>query len=413
MKFLKRFVPVFFAVLFAAGVAAAGGPIRVSSDFDSGGMGEWHLLDYNHLVCYPRVDYDRSAARSTTLWFYGRLENVLYREITIQFKGMQASRNFKPGKVIPYSRGAVHVFSDDNEHWQRFSNYAYEASTNTYTIKQIFSSDTVWIAYIEPYTWSRLETFIDRIEPHRSVAVESPGKTVQGRDIRLITISEDFSGAGERPVAWIIARQHPWETAGSWAVEGMIDYLLSDEPGAVEIRRGVTFKIIPMANPDGVYNGVTRFNAGGIDLNRHWNAGDPLSADTENAPEIALVKRAIAGWCAAGRRFDFFLNIHNNAMCWNEGGAYIHFAPESKERRAAEFARYLAEETVFDGPVERPGRENATEKVVAAEFKALSFLLEMKVGYLASGERWAGIDTHLDYGRGLARAVGRLYGVIK
>ena len=106
------------------------------------------------------------------------------------------------------------------------------------------------------------------------------------------------------------------------------------------------------------------------------------------------------------------MSIFNNAMCWNEHGSYISYAPENEERQAVEFGNYLTEETVFDGPVEIPGRDNATECVAAREFKALSFLLEMKVGWLASEQRWSGIDTHLDYGRGLARAVGRLYGII-
>jgi len=393
-------------------ISTAGGPIKVSSDFESGSLGQWHLLDYTHLVCYPRVDYDRTGARSTTLWFYGRLENVVYREITIQFKGMQASQNFKSSKIVPFSRDAVHMFSYDNEHWQRFSNYSYNASSNTYTIKQIFSRDTVWIAYIEPYTYSRLKTFISEIEHDRSAAVESLGKSVQGRDIPLVTICDNPSKPDDHPVVWIVARQHPWETAGSWAVEGMIEYLLSDAPGADSIRRGITFKIIPMANPDGAYNGVTRFNAKGIDLNRHWERSDPLSSDIKNAPEIVLLKKAIARWCDS-HRLDFFINIHNNAMCWTNGGAYIHFAPENKQRQATEFGEYLRDETVFDGPVEAPSRANATENVVAAEFKSLSILLEMKVGYLASVERWAAKDTHLDYGKGLARAVGRLYKTIR
>ena len=68
----------------------------------------------------------------------------------------------------------------------------------------------------------------------------------------------------------ITSRVHPGETQSSFLVEGLINYLLSDEDEACEIRDKFVIKIIPMLNPDGVILGNSRSSLIGVDLNRRW-----------------------------------------------------------------------------------------------------------------------------------------------
>ena len=51
----------------------------------------------------------------------------------------------------------------------------------------------------------------------------------------------------------------------------MIEWLLSDDLEAVEIRDKFIVKIIPMLNPDGVIHGNYRVSLLGVDLNRRWS----------------------------------------------------------------------------------------------------------------------------------------------
>jgi cytosolic carboxypeptidase protein 2/3 len=74
----------------------------------------------------------------------------------------------------------------------------------------------------------------------------------------------------ERHGVVIIGRQHPGETMGSWVMQGVIEFLLSDDPMAVYLRKQIVFKIIPMMNPDGVIHGHYRTSLSGSDLNRRW-----------------------------------------------------------------------------------------------------------------------------------------------
>jgi hypothetical protein len=239
--------------------------------------------------------------------------------------------------------------------------------------------------------------------------LEIPGRSAEGRPLYLVTVAEPDPSAPERPVVWIVARQHAFETGGSWSMEGLLEFLLADNPEAARIRRQVTFKLCPMLNPDGVVRGGTRFNARGVDLNRHWHSSDPLSADRERAPEIALLKQALRNW-RASHRLDLWINIHNNDMVWNAEGDYIRFASPKGGAEARRLEQILRAETVFTGPFQPSASEQDTDAVVAAGTGALSLLLEMKTGYLESLDRWTGKDIWLDHGRGLARVAARFLG---
>ena len=66
----------------------------------------------------------------------------------------------------------------------------------------------------------------------------------------------------------ISARVHPGESNASYIVEGLIDFLLSQDREAKHLRDTYVFKIVPMLNPDGVVVGNYRCSLAGVDLNR-------------------------------------------------------------------------------------------------------------------------------------------------
>ena len=61
-----------------------------------------------------------------------------------------------------------------------------------------------------------------------------------------------------RPAVFVTARVHPGETPASFMMQGLITFLLSSHPEAVLLRREVTWVIMPMLNPDGVFLGNYR-----------------------------------------------------------------------------------------------------------------------------------------------------------
>ena len=86
-----------------------------------------------------------------------------------------------------------------------------------------------------------------------------------------------------------MSRVHSGETVGSFMLKGAIDFLLSDNPGAILLRKSCVFKIIPMLNIDGVRYGNFRTSLLGVDLNRRWN-----KPNKSLHPTIFYAKKMIA-----------------------------------------------------------------------------------------------------------------------
>ena len=398
------------AVLLLCAMVSGSGPIQVRDDFESGSLGVWRVEKDTSLIFAPRMEYDQNRVNSALTWFHGRLSNVLDREVTIRVEGLDYTvYNGKKGNLLPFERNTVPVFSYDENVWERFTDCSFNKETRTFRIRHIFSRDTVWIAYIPPYTFSRLESLLTEIRKHPAVTVELMGQSVEGRPLYLVNVAEPKGSVDALPVVWIVARQHTFEAGGSWAVEGLLRFLTGPDSEARAIRKKLVFKLCPMLNPDGVARGGTRFNARGVDLNRHWHAQDPLSQDKESAPEIALLKQAIHNWREV-HRLDLWINIHNNDMVWNDDGDYIRFAPAEQAAEARRLEALLRNMTIFTGPFESAPDAHATEAVVAADTGALSLLMEMKTGYLDGAGRWTGTDIFLAHGRGLAQTASRFFG---
>ncbi|KRX02569.1 hypothetical protein PPERSA_11909 [Pseudocohnilembus persalinus] len=68
----------------------------------------------------------------------------------------------------------------------------------------------------------------------------------------------------------ISARTHAGESVSSFIVQGIINFLLSDDEQARLLRKCYIFTIFPMVNPDGVILGNNRVSISGRDLNRRW-----------------------------------------------------------------------------------------------------------------------------------------------
>lgn len=86
----------------------------------------------------------------------------------------------------------------------------------------------------------------------------------------------------------ITARVHPSEIGSSYAMMGMIDFLISGGEEARKILNEFYFLIVPMLNPDGVEMGNNRMDFYGQNLNRFY-----LLPDLEMQPACFAVKSIV------------------------------------------------------------------------------------------------------------------------
>ena len=169
------------------------------------------------------------------------------------------------------------------------------------------------------------------------------GKSVEGRDLLLWTIGKPDA----KVTVWLMFRQHAWESGSSWAGDGAVQALLRDS----NLRAGVRWQILPMADPDGVAGGRVRFNHNGYDLNRNWDVDD-----ARLMPEIAAQRSAIQEWRRAGNSIDLFFTLHNT-----ETAEYLEGPPGALGEA---LFNALKEQTTFD-PTRRSiggGAESGTGK---------------------------------------------------
>ena len=105
------------------------------------------------------------------------------------------------------------------------------------------------------------------------------------------------------------SRVHPGETPASFVCEGIIDFLLSSDPVAEDLRERFVFLIVPMLNPDGCFLGNYRCCSLGYDLNRCW-----LSPSAWSHPSIHYLKKLLLQMTVdSPTRLDFFLDMHAHA----------------------------------------------------------------------------------------------------
>jgi murein tripeptide amidase MpaA len=370
--------------------------ITVSAGFEGGSAGRVEEVSPAHLRIAVQGQADQNNRNRQANWYYFKLANLPRSEVRIDLTDLVGEYNYRPGShaVTPSTRP---VYSYDGETWTHFTDrqVSWDESRIELTLRFRPERSSMWIAHVAPYTRQHLERLLGSFRGDPDVQVESAGKSVRGRDIPLLTVTDPSVPAERKKVVWVMARQHAWETGTSWAVEGALRFLLSDQ--GRPIRRTVIFRLFPMADPDGVASGAVRFNANGYDLNRNWDAVDPATM-----PEIAAQQKALASG-----RIDLFLAMHNQ-----EANDYIAGPPGPLRDRLqslleANTAFYSPKGARDAGQSTTPGMKGrmAVYQWLWNERRVLAFLMEQGVERSPRLGRPPTAADRIEFGAALARVL--------
>ncbi len=379
--------------------------IGVISNFEGGSLGKVERVSATHLRCAVQGQADQEHRNRQANWYYFQLTHLSHAPLTIDLVNIAGEYNYR-SPAYSVTKDPRPFYSYDDVNWTAFSDseVSWDASEPHLTLRFTPAHGRVWIAHVPPYTNRNLVRLLDSFRASPYLQKQSVGRTVEGREMPLLTITNPQIPDVNKKVIWLMFRQHAWEAGSSWAGEGAIGFLLSEDPAARTIRGSNIFKIFPMADPDGVATGAVRFNQNGFDLNRNWDTVDPRTM-----PEIAAQQKVMLDWVDSGHAFNLFLSLHNT-----ETGEYLEAPPEF-HALGERFFQNLVGMTTFNPTVPlrnmdetttpgKPGRMTVDQGLYHLR-KLPAMLMEQMVDFNSRLGRYPQIADREAFGAGLVRAM--------
>jgi hypothetical protein len=308
--------------------AASAGELRVATDFPGGAA---EVLGVDHASRRIRIAPPVRAGRGWPCWWYLCVEGAAAGEpLTLQVD--RAAEGYRPGQRLTANwslplRAAV---STDNIQWDHTPPGKISAENGEYAITA--PAAKFWLAWGPPFLPSHAEALLastaDKLAgSQRFILAETrEGRPVQG--IRL--------GGADKPIAiWVHARQHAWESGGSWVGRGFLEWIAGDDPAAAALRDSAEITFIPIMDVDNVTLGAGGKESLPQDHNRDWS-------DEPVYPEVAAAQRELRSRMEAGR-LRVYVDLHNPGPGDKQPFYFGPFNYETLEpRRRQAFDRFLA-----------------------------------------------------------------------
>ena len=364
-----------------------GDGIALVDNFEGGYIGTV-LQNGNHFTCSLiksvswTVRIDNCADVPVSFRIYGYGDNIPVPRSITHYKDATFDENFK----------AMFSYGFEGHEWFRLDDaeYRYIPEDEAMEITVTFPRGPVYIGWCMTYTPYALHKYLSGLPDLPCLEVEYIGRTVEGRDIPMVTIGEPEPGIDPATI-WTIGGQHAYEVAGGPISEGMINFLISDDPAALKARTNMFFKIVPLLDLDGFANKWFRYNKHGIDLNRNWDTHDNGSGHDSAIPEpeVAAVQKVIRNWISRGHKITVGMDFHDHTALV-QGLLFLSKRPEPEPGTPEwEFYKTIANRYLPEPEVRHPRREasgffggSASFAGLAAEFPGnkIGFTLETSLG---------------------------------
>jgi hypothetical protein len=336
----------------ADGDAGAAKVLQVNTDFPGGSAKVLAIDQQDRLI---RLNPSPHQDRGWAVWWY-----IHVRGIT-------------PGETIsldvgdaPWATPDRAAFSTDNVNWTQTATGQRDAIAKRILYTQQIDAGEAWFAWGPPFLPQ------DTAELFRWAVQQCPHaeplelcRTRQQRPVLALRIVEPGVPDEQRSGIWVQARQHAWESGSSWVCHGMIDWLVSDDPRAVRLRRQATITFVPIMDVDNVTFGAGGKNQVPHDHNRDWT-------DNPYWPEVAAAMRQIKQQDAAGR-FDLFIDLHNPGARSKHPFYYVTPRSLLREPGPSNLDRFLLVSRLeMDGPLSYVGETEESGPGYDAQWKTIS-----------------------------------------
>lgn len=347
---LSRFLVALLIPLFSAHAA-----LTVATDFEGGSA---RVVSIDQDAKTIRFMPGGDPARGWPCWWFLRVDGVeVGATITFEIVGsdrlIPQEGGYK-GKPLPvnWSTPVRAAVSSDGKTWAHTEPGTKRPDGFTWRVKA--DAPTVWLAWGPPFTPGDSAALVKQLaEAHLFAKPFTLSKTIEGRDVPALHIREGERPDAERFGVWIEARQHAWESGGSWVCRGAVEWMVSDEEAARWLRERADIFIVPVMDVDHVTTGDGGKEAIPQDHNRDWS-------DAPHWPEVAAAQKHIAA-LAAQKRMDIFLDLHNPSS--GDLASYFYTGEDSllTDLGRAKRDRFLALAAErLDGPIPHDPKPRAS-----------------------------------------------------
>ncbi|CAD8070828.1 unnamed protein product [Paramecium sonneborni] len=280
--------------------------IQFNSTFESGNLDLVVKNSQNQYDLYMRVD---SNTKGHTSWYNFEIKGMKKTEV-IQLNIC----NFRKSRTL-YERGMKpYIWRSTNPEWLQGGEQIqykthYHQHYNCLSFQLVCQGDNeiIKIAYCVPYTFTQMLEFCGNMQKNCNYVEKTTFcESLSGVQLPLYTFS---NGNCQNQKCMIIqSRIHPGESNGSWVMQGLLEFLSSQQ--GLKLIKKCVIKVVPMMNPDGVILGNYRTGIAGKDLNRRFKLTDHLLFPTVTAMK-KLVKEQ---YSIFGNNLIGFIDLHGHSV---------------------------------------------------------------------------------------------------
>lgn len=275
-------------------------PLVVSSDFEGGSA---KVVEIDQEKRAIKVRPAGSPQFGWPCWWYFQVTGITPgEEITVTLDGnymKQASgRKLASAWALPDQA----AFSTDQRSWLQTPPGKNQAGTCQWKVK--VNAKQAWFAWGPPFVPEDAHALVKRLSQKHEHATEFElCKTRAGRVVPALLISEPEPKSDTRMVIWVQARQHAWESGGSWVGRGFIEWAVSNDPQAAQLRKKADLYFVPLMDIDNVATGNGGKNQVPHDHNRDWSDKAQFNAVKTGMRYLKEFDQA--------KRLVLFIDLHN------------------------------------------------------------------------------------------------------
>ena len=355
-----------FLALFAASEPTRAADLAVSIDFPCG-SGKVQEIDQASRTI--RLEPTPHKGRGWNCWWHVKVSGIAAGEMITLTVGPP-----------PWATPDQAAFSiDGGKTWLQTAKG--ERTKTHITYHQKVDAAEALFAWGPPFTPDHAEVLVTeiaaKVDGRDGVKAEvfELCKSNEGRSTPAVRLTPPAAPDGAKPHGlFVCARQHAWESGGSWVGRGFADFLMSDAPAAAALRKRTIVYFVPVMDIDNVAIGAGGKNQEPHDHNSDWTDKPVFAA-------VAAAQAIIRDLDKAGT-FDLFVDLHNPAA--NDLKPFFFVSEEDQlgNLGKANLKRFVAESAKqITGPMALNPKTRPSGPAYDKNWKAIS-------------KNWVGANTH-------------------